>query len=185
MAYCEPRRTPAKKEGGRATADAVSAMYPLILAMSYQVTIGVALIGLIVAIMVTAIIRSDADEVVKVWAVTGTLAGLVMGTMVTFFFTKDKVEQQAFQIETAKVTLQASEGEKAQAGKQIAELAEFLKSTGTQGNQQAVSKLRQLSHTLTGKKKSDESDNAIDPGNRDMIYYLVPAPAPSSTPTSE
>ena len=162
----------------------VCVMYPQILAMSDPVTIGVALIALIVAIMVTAILRYNADGVVKIWAVMGTLIGLVTGTMGTFFFTKDKVEQQAAQVETAKVALQASEGEKAQAGKQIAELAESLKSTGTQSDRQAVSKLRHLGYTLTGQIKSVEPDNTFDFGNPNIgsPYYASPAPAATGTP---
>src|SRR5262245_45383133 len=58
-----------------------------------SVIIGVALIGLIGALMMTTVLRFDIDAALKMWGALGTLLGLVVGTMGTYFFSKDQIQQ--------------------------------------------------------------------------------------------
>jgi hypothetical protein len=63
-----------------------------------SVIIGISLIVLIGAIMIAAVIRFDVDAVLKIWGALGTLLGLVVGTMGTYFFTKDQIQQKDLEI---------------------------------------------------------------------------------------
>ena len=79
-----------------------------------SVVIGVALIVLIGAIMIAVIIRFDFDSVLKMWAGLGTLTGLLVGIMGTYFFTKDQIEQKDSQIRLTQNALRQTQRDKAQ-----------------------------------------------------------------------
>jgi hypothetical protein len=92
-----------------------------------SVIIGIALITLIGAIMIAAVIRFDIDAVLKMWGALGTLLGLVVGTMGTYFFTKDQIQQKDALISSTQSALHASEVEKANLGSENERLAQEIK----------------------------------------------------------
>jgi len=92
-----------------------------------SVVVGVSLVLLVAAIMIVAIVRYDVDSVLKIWGALGTLLGLVVGTMGTYFFTKDQIQLKDSQVRTAQVALQATQEQKAQLGNQVRFLAGNLK----------------------------------------------------------
>jgi len=53
-----------------------------------SVVVAVAIIVLIGAITLVAMLKYDIDAALKVWAALGTVTGLVVGSMGTYFFTK-------------------------------------------------------------------------------------------------
>src|SRR4051794_17525619 len=101
-------------------------MTPLIIAevATGSVVVGVCLISLVAIIMVVAIICYDVDSVLKIWGALGTLLGLVVGTMGTYFFTRDQIQLKDSQVRTAQVALQSSQEQKAQLGNQVRFLAQ-------------------------------------------------------------
>lgn len=96
-----------------------------------SVIIGVSLIALIAAITIAAIIRYDIDAVLKMWAALGTLLGLLVGTMGTYFFTKDQIQQKDSQIRVAQTALQETQQEKAQLGEKVQDLSRQVASLGS------------------------------------------------------
>jgi hypothetical protein len=60
--------------------------------------VAIVLLLIIASIMVIAMFRYDLDGVLKIWAAIGTLFGLVIGSMATYFFTN-----QAHQAVTARL----------------------------------------------------------------------------------
>jgi hypothetical protein len=50
--------------------------------------IAITIIAAICVIMLTAMIKYDADGALKIWAALGTLTGLVTGSMAAYFFTE-------------------------------------------------------------------------------------------------
>jgi uncharacterized membrane protein YdjX (TVP38/TMEM64 family) len=69
--------------------------------------IGVVLLLIIAAIMIIAMFRYDLDGVLKLWAAIGTLFGLVIGSMATYFFTNQAQQAAAARFEAEKQTLVA------------------------------------------------------------------------------
>jgi hypothetical protein len=93
-----------------------------------SVIIGIALIALVAAVTIVAIIRYDVDAVLKIWGALGTLLGLVVGTMGTYFFTKDQVEQKDSQIRVTQAALQATQREKDDLGGKLQGLSQQIAS---------------------------------------------------------
>jgi len=101
---------------------------PEILAISDSAAIGLAIIGVKGLITLGAIWKyAEVGPVLQIWGMMGTLIGLATGTMGTYFFTKEKVQQQESQIKMFQTALQASEKEKVEAGKQFWQVAVKIK----------------------------------------------------------
>src|SRR5207302_6029611 len=95
---------------------------PIFLAVSDQAVVGVATIVLMTGVLITAILHYKVDDFVKFWATVGTVIGLALGTVGTFFFTKDKVEQTQTKLEQTKNALVASQQEKLQAAERLTKI---------------------------------------------------------------
>jgi Co/Zn/Cd efflux system component len=80
---------------------------------SQAMIVALALFGLVAVIMVAAILRYPANDVVKIWSLLGALTGLITGAVGSYFFTRPQIEQANAQVQ------QASD-----ASKQIVELSE-------------------------------------------------------------
>lgn len=59
-----------------------------------SVIVALAIIALVGILMSLAIIREKVDGALKLWGGLGTLIGLVVGTMGTYFFTKDAAQDK-------------------------------------------------------------------------------------------
>jgi hypothetical protein len=150
-------------------------MHITILAMSDPVIIALAVLVLVGAILITSIIRYKADDFVKFWAAAGTVIGLALGTVGTFFFTKGQVAQKESELRTTQTALQSSEKEKIAVGEQISQLAQSLNSNA---NPWAV-KLKNISKSLTGEKPSSSE---LWNGGENPTLYASPAPSASPSP---
>jgi flagellar motor component MotA len=92
--------------------------------MSDPVAIGLAVIVMIVVITLGAIWKyPQVGSVLQLWAPFGTLTG----AMATYFFTREQVQRQESQIKLYRAAFQASEKEKAEAGKQFLNLVEKIR----------------------------------------------------------
>lgn len=68
--------------------------------------VALGLLVLVGAIMVAAIFRfRSMDDILKLWAGLGTLVGLIVGTMGTYFFTKDVADRSIAKVEAEKSVL--------------------------------------------------------------------------------
>jgi hypothetical protein len=92
-----------------------------LLAFSDQVTVAFAVLLFVGVILITSIIRYGVDDFVKFWAAVGTVMGLALGGVGTFFFTKDQVEQKDSQLKVTQQALKISESEKANVATQLAQ----------------------------------------------------------------
>jgi hypothetical protein len=61
-----------------------------ILAIADTVIVAVSVLVVVAAIIITSIIRYKADDFVKFWAAAGTVIGLALGGIGTFFSPKSK-----------------------------------------------------------------------------------------------
>jgi hypothetical protein len=114
-----------------------------------SVIVAVALIGLVVAIMIVAMIRYDVDGVVKIWGLLGTLVGLIVGTMGTYFFTREEVRSKDSVVAATKAALVATQSEKAQQGAEIQRLATGLNwSSIDPKDKEAIAKISALGGSL-------------------------------------
>lgn len=59
-----------------------------------SVIVALAIIALVGILMALAIVRETVDGALKLWGGLGTLIGLVVGTMGTYFFTKDATQDK-------------------------------------------------------------------------------------------
>jgi hypothetical protein len=138
---------------------------------SGSVIVAICIILLIGALTFGAMWKHDIDGALKIWAALGTLVGMVVGTMSTYFFTTGQVHAKDEQIKanqsvivSTEKALNASEREKVQAGKEITNLAESLSTAAPQEKQQAVKKLEDV-----GKSLKDTST---------IVPESTPAPTP-------
>ena len=92
-----------------------------ILALSDSVTVALAVLLFVAVILITSILKYRADDFVKFWAAVGTVLGLALGGVGTFFFTKDKVDEKESQLKTTQQALQTTQSEKADVTKQLAQ----------------------------------------------------------------
>lgn len=147
-----------------------------ILAVADTVIVAISVIALVGGIVITSIVRYKADDFVKFWAAAGTVIGLALGGVGTFFFTKGKVEQTQVQLEhkqdeVDRVTKawKTSESEKADIANKINALSQYVT-----WNPVASSKLKDLVAALKTEKPE--------------IYYpekspqLAVSPAPKGPP---
>src|SRR6266404_1851304 len=104
-------------------------MFPMILATTDtgSVVVAVAIIIFIGAITLVAMLKHGIDAALKMWAALGTVTGLVVGSIGTYFFTKDQLSTTNSALAATRSALTTSESQKAQAGDQIQTLAESLK----------------------------------------------------------
>jgi hypothetical protein len=130
-----------------------------------SVIVAICIIFLIGVLTFGAMWKHDIDGALKIWAALGTLIGMVVGTMSTYFFTTGQVQAKDQQIKanesviaSTERALNASEREKVQAGKQITGLAESLSTAAPQEKAQAVKKLEDV-----GKALKDTSKIVPDP----------------------
>jgi uncharacterized protein HemX len=113
-----------------------------ILAVGDPVIVAIAVLVLVAAIIITSIFRYKADDFVKFWGAVGTVIGLAVGGVGTFFFTKGtvdekqaqveqrqaQVEQKQTQLDQAQATLKRTEKERLEIAQQIEELSQALMS---------------------------------------------------------
>jgi hypothetical protein len=79
------------------------------LAFSDSVTVALAVLTFVAVILITSILRYKADDFVKFWAAVGTVMGLALGGVGTFFFTRDQVIEKDRQLQVAQTALNKSE----------------------------------------------------------------------------
>jgi phage/plasmid-associated DNA primase len=65
---------------------------------SPPVVVALAFIGLVVIITVVAILRYQAQDVLKIWGGLSTIVGVMAGSMATYFFTKEPLQQAQQQV---------------------------------------------------------------------------------------
>ena len=53
--------------------------------------VAIALVTLVGAVAITAIVRYDVDDALKIWSSLGTVVGVLTGGVVTYFFTRESV----------------------------------------------------------------------------------------------
>ena len=95
-------------------------LYPQILAVSDSVTMGLAILGVILLITLGAIWKyPQVNSVLQLWAAFGTLTGAIA----TYFFTREQVQRQEAQIKTIESAFQASEKQKVAAARQVLQVA--------------------------------------------------------------
>jgi hypothetical protein len=83
-------------------------MLPLFAEVEWQSAIvAIVLLVLIAAIMIIAMFRYDLDGVLKLWGALGTLFGLVIGSMATYFFTNQTHEARTAQLRAENMSLTA------------------------------------------------------------------------------
>lgn len=71
-----------------------------------SVIVAVALLALVGVIMVVAMVRfPHMEDILKLWGGLGTLVGLIVGTMGTYFFTKEAADKSIAKVEAEKNTL--------------------------------------------------------------------------------
>jgi hypothetical protein len=121
---------------------------PLLIAVADNVIVAVGVLLLVGAVVITSIVRYEADDFVKFWAAAGTVIGLALGGVGTFFFTKGKVDEKESQLKTVQLALSTSEKEKLELGKQASLLVDLV----TISNPWAADKLKYISETLKGEK---------------------------------
>lgn len=136
------------------------------LAFSDSVTVALGVLLLVAVVLITSIVRYTADEFVRFWAAVGTVIGLALGGVGTFFFTKGKVDEKESQMKAVQLALNTSEKEKVELGKQASFLVELV----TVSNPWAANKLKYISQSLKGEK----------PINYDLFY----APGDTSAATT-
>src|SRR6266480_2625531 len=71
--------------------------------------VAVAIVVFLGVLMTIALMRYKMDEVLKLWAALGTIAGIVIGTFGTYFFTREKVETAQAQREAVSTDLRLAE----------------------------------------------------------------------------
>jgi len=134
-----------------------------------SVIVACTLLLILGAIMIAAIVRGGIDGAIRVWGVLGTLIGLVVGTMGTYFFTKDanmkevaRVSAEKSAVANENVTLRnalsASEKEKARLGDEVSRLAQNVQTeqpTNTELLKATASELRDVGEQLKRKPSSD------------------------------
>jgi peptidoglycan hydrolase CwlO-like protein len=144
-----------------------------------SVIVAIGVIVLIGSIIIITLLKHDIDGALKMWAALGTLVGMVVGTMSTYFFAtgqvtaKDsEIHAKDFQIVAAQKALSASEREKVQAGNKIESLVEDLNATTAQPETKkaTVKKLEDVSRTL-----KDTSTN---------VQKISPESSPFAQPTA-
>ena len=126
-------------------------MFPTILAATDagSVVVAVAIIVLIGAITLVAMVKYDIDAALKMWAALGTVTGLVVGGMGTYFFTKDQLSTTSSALAATRSALRTSESQKAQAADQIQGLAESIKPfAASEQGAEKVSKLEDVGRKL-------------------------------------
>ena len=139
--------------------------------------IGLALIVLVGAIVLTAIQKYDADSVLKILGALGTLIGFIVGGMGTYFFTREQVQRQEYQTKMYQAAFQASEKEKAEAGEQFLKVAAKIKPDVTSPqNQQLLERYEFLAKELTKIGKIPVSKHP------EMYFDINPSPSPSQSP---
>jgi hypothetical protein len=143
------------------------------LAFSDSVTVAIGVLMLVAIVLIISIIRYNADDFVKFWAAVGTMIGLALGGVGTFFFTKEQVENKESQLKTTQNALQTSEKEKTAAGQTLTQLVDSV--TWDPG---ATSKIKQLSLQLKGEKPSSDIRSWDSPQ-----MYASPAPSVSPPPS--
>ena len=173
-----------RREAGRQTvSDVVMRLVPL-LAISDQVIVAITTIVLMTVVVITAVFRYKADDFVKFWAAVGTVIGVALGTVGTYFFTKEKVVQAESRLRTAQVALEISELQRAEAATKIRQLSPTL----LPEQHKASDKLNEIQLILS----NDRFLGGDSTGTREMWDYLrfyfkqyqspTPSPAPQSSP---
>jgi hypothetical protein len=79
-------------------------IYPILAAVEWpSAVVALALILFLGVLMCVALARFNMDEVLKLWAALGTIAGLIVGTFGTYFFTREATQAriQAAQAQSA------------------------------------------------------------------------------------
>jgi hypothetical protein len=71
--------------------------------------VAIVLLLIIASIMIIAMFRFDLDGVLKLWGAVGTVFGLVIGSMATYFFTNQAHQARTAQLEAEKRTLVAQQ----------------------------------------------------------------------------
>jgi hypothetical protein len=99
---------------------------PLVLAVSDQLIVGIVTIFFVAGVLITAILRYKVDEFVKFWAAIGTVIGVALGSVGTYFFAKQQVESTTNQLRATEVALQISESQKNEAATRITQLSNAL-----------------------------------------------------------
>lgn len=114
-----------------------------------SVVVAVAIVISIGTITIVAMLKYDIDAALKMWAALGTVTGLVVGSMGTYFFTKDQLSTTSNALAATRTALTASEKQKAQAADQIQWAVKSLKPyTASQEGADQISKLEDVSKHL-------------------------------------
>jgi hypothetical protein len=153
-------------------ADAGVAAIPLMLGVSDATIMGVATLVFVGVILGLAIHRYKVDDFVKFWAAVGTVIGLALGGVGTFFFTKENVDARTAQAKTAETALQVTYKEAATKAAQLKKAENALLISESKRNE-AVTKISQLSAEQPN--YADKLRQITRVLNReDSIYQYVP-----------
>lgn len=147
--------------------------------------VAIAIIALLGAPMTIAVWRRyKMDDILKLWAGLGTIAGLVGGWFGTYFFTHREIQRQESQTRMYYAALQASEKEKAEAGEQLLKLAQQIKpDVASPQGQQLLETFTGLAWGLTKEKvpagKIGDWPTMTTPPDTSHDLFLRKTPSPS------
>jgi hypothetical protein len=155
--------------------------------MSEQLLIGLVMLGVILVITLATILKYQAvGQVLQLWAAMGTLNG----GLVTYFFTREQVKVQQAQTKFFQAAYEASEKQRANAGKQVWAVATKLKPDSASPEiLQAFEQLGYVAQDLFSTKvpvaRTEQPTPSAQPTQspaerefHDMLFRVSPKPKP-------
>jgi hypothetical protein len=94
-----------------------------IIALSDPTIVALGLFVFVAAIIVVAIYRYNANDFMKFWAATGTVIGVALGSVGTFFFTKSEIERTELRLRATQFALETGELRRSEAAKRVTQLS--------------------------------------------------------------
>jgi len=142
-----------------------------IIALSDPTIVALGLFVFIAAIIIAAIYRYKANDFMKFWAATGTVIGVALGSVGTFFFTKGEIERTELRLRAMQFALETGEIQRTEAAKKVTQLSKVL----APDRPEAVGKLEEIRVLLKTESPSRFYEKLFSPKTHPDAQKLLRA----------
>lgn len=159
--------------------------------MSEALIVTFGIIGLIASITITAIVRYNAEDVLKIWSSLSVIVALLVGGIGTYFFTRDPIARETLRVAKERVEVAEAKDQTSLALKKINTIKETLETISLR--QKDIDKIAkyQIEHSstpndikITDLLEGNETDAALVDGNlKALKNYMAPLTLPSKDTT--